>query len=280
MNNQLITSSTTLSQLLKRLDTISHNIANVNTSGYKSKQANFHDVLQQIEQNHIDTNKEVGRVTPYGVNVGLGAKISGINFTHTQGSVNVTNRDLDIMINGNWAYFRTMDANNQISYTRNGELQVIENPNATGEMILAAANGEPLLDRNNQQISFKAPYSNLSISSKGEVAITDANGTVQNYELSIAKITRPDLLQANGTNGFTLTGSVEDNLANGTLEVVNLVDSANSGISLQQGALEMSNVNLTDEMTNLMTTQRMIQLQGRAISMADQMMGIANSIRG
>jgi flagellar basal-body rod protein FlgG len=277
MNNQMITATTTLSQLLKRVDAISENIANVNTTGYKAKQVSFQNVLHQVQQNNLDTDKEVGRQTPYGINVGLGAKVSSVNRTFMQGSLQMTNRPLDVAIIGNATYFTTANVTNNdgVTYTRDGAFILQEHPNRENEFMLSALNGHAVLDVDGNPISASGPIEHMEVNRNGKMTIIDGNGDSQTFQLGLVKMTKPDLLEQVGENHFKLSTNEE-----GVIQQLNLNEENQDHIAIQQGALELSNVNLTDEMTNLMTTQRMIQFQGRAISMADQMMGLANGIRG
>src|SRR6478752_2233499 len=95
MNTSMITATNTLSQLQKQLDIISNNLANLDTTGYKSRQASFTDLLVQQFNNQPDAGKEAGRLTPNGIRQGAGAKLNQVQMNMSQGSFKPTERDLD-----------------------------------------------------------------------------------------------------------------------------------------------------------------------------------------
>lgn len=271
--------ASSMRELQKKIDTIANNIANVNTTGYKRQEATFADALVQSFEKQAGPN-EIGRQTPNGIRIGAGANISQIALRTNQGSVTETGRELDFMINGEKGFFR-IESEGNTYYTKNGSFQL--EPSATGEQLnLVTANGESVLGANNQPIAIDNDYDSIKVNQNGTLEVTYKTPGKQadTFQLSIAEINRPDLLQKTGGNLYELPGTEAQQVANGTLQVLNLADGNDGSIRVGQGALEMSNVDLTNEMTELIATQRLLQSQSKAISFADDMRGLVNTIRG
>ncbi|UJF28473.1 hypothetical protein L0M13_00690 [Planococcus sp. 107-1] len=144
------------------------------------------------------------------------------------------------------------------------------------------SNGDAVLDSNNNPISFDNDFASIKADQNGNLQVTykDAGKQPTQIQLSIADINRPNLLEKVGGNRYQLPGTEAEQVANGTLQVVDLSQQNNKNFRINQGSLETSNVDLTEEMTELIATQRLIQSQGKAISFADDMMGLVNTIRG
>lgn len=280
MNIQMNTAASTMRELQKKVDIIANNISNVNTTGYKRFEANFSDTLVQSMERQAHSQHEVGRITPYGIRIGSGAKVAQTSIRSEQGSILATDRPLDFMIQGDAGYFR-VDSEGTTRYTRDGsfQLQPVLNSN---QVRLVTSLGDSVLTSNNQPIVFDGDYDAIKVSENGTIQVTykDPSKQPAQFQLGIAKINQRNLLEKVGGNLFQLPGTEVEQIANGTLQVLNLAQQNDGSIKIKQGALEMSNVNLTEEMTELITTQRLIQSQGRAISFADDMMGLVNTIRG
>jgi len=278
MSIQLHTATTSMRELQKKIDTIANNISNVNTTGYKRSEANFADTLYHSIEKQAGPQNEIGRLTPNGLRVGSGATISQTLRTE-QGSLQKTDRQLDFAITGANGFFRVASAGNTF-YTKDGSFQVQPILNSN-QVSLVTSNGDSVLNSNNQPITFDGDYSNIKVSENGtlEVSYKDTAKQPTEIQLSIAEVSRPNLLEKIGANRYQLQGTEAENIANGTLQVLNLATQNNGNIKIAQGVLEMSNVDLTEEMTELIATQRLIQSQGRAISFADDMMGLVNSMK-
>ncbi|AIY04086.1 flagellar hook-basal body protein [Planococcus sp. PAMC 21323] len=280
MNIQMNTASNTMSELQKKLDLISNNIANVNTNGYKRQEASFSDALVLSLEKQVGQKNEVGRITPYGLRIGAGAILSQTAVRNDQGSVKQTDRPLDFMIQGESAYFRIESDGNTL-YTKDGSFQVQPILNSP-QVSLVTANGDAVLGANNQPIVFDADFDNIHLNGRGalEISYKDPDKQPTEIQMGLAQINRQSSLAKVGENKFRLTGTEAEQIANGNLQLINLSQPNDGSIQIKQNALEMSNVDLTDEMTELITTQRLFQSQGRAISYADDMMGLVNTIKG
>ncbi|MCZ8536918.1 flagellar hook-basal body protein [Paenisporosarcina quisquiliarum] len=275
MSIQMNSATTSMRELQKKIDIIANNISNVNTNGYKRQEANFSDALYQSIEKQAGPQNEIGRITPNGLRIGSGAIITQTSIRTEQGSIKKTDRPLDFMIQGNAGYFRVASEGTTF-YTRDGSFQVQPVLNSN-QVNLVTSSGDSVLDRNNRPIAFDGDYNNIKVTENGTLEVTyrDSSKQPTQIQLSIAQINRPNLLEKIGANRFQLPGTEAEQVANGTLQIGN-----NDGsIRITQGALEMSNVDLTDEMTELISTQRLLQSQGRAISFADDMMGLVNTMK-
>jgi flagellar basal-body rod protein FlgG len=280
MSIQLNSAANSMRELQKKIDVIANNISNVNTTGYKRQEANFSDTLVQSIERQALPREEVGRSTPYGLRVGSGAKLAQTSLHSEQGSIQTTGRLLDFMIQGSSSYFRVA-SEGVTRYTRDGSFQV--QPVLNSEQVrLVTSSGDSVLDSNNQPIAFDGDYDRIKVNSNGtmEISFKDPAKQPALYQLSLAKVDRPNLLEKVGGNLYQLPGTEAEQVANGNLQVIDLSEQNDGSIKVMQGALEMSNVDMTEEMTELIATQRLIQSQGRAISFADDMMGLVNTIRG
>lgn len=280
MNIQMNTAANSMRELQKKVDVIANNISNVNTNGYKRQEANFSDTLVQSITKQAGAEYEIGRVTPNGLRIGSGVKIAETSLRSEQGAVQQTGRDLDFILQGSTGFFRVA-SEGKIFYTKDGSFQAqpVLNSNRVN---LVTANGDAVLDINNNPISFDSDYSGIKVSENGtlEISYKSPGKPADQIQLSIADISRPNLLEKAGSNRYQLPGTEGDQIGNGTLRIVDLSQQNNGSIRIGQGALEMSNVDLSEEMTELISTQRLIQSQGRAISFADDMMGLVNTIKG
>lgn len=289
MNLSMITAANSFGQIQHQIDTLSHNVANVNTTGYKRRETSFQDLLTENIRNQPHAHREVGRRTPYGIRVGHGVKLAATSLRTEQGAVRQTDRPLDFMIEGD-GWFRILhtytdaDGNEyeEMLYTRDGNFHAQPHPTQPGQLRLVTAQGLPVLDTEGEEITFADDFERIQADEDGTLNVYPPFGEAQTFTLGLARIHRPDILEAVGENGFRLSVAEEELLANGGMNLINLaaLDGDERPANIRQGALEMSNVDLTQEMTNLITAQRLLQFQSRAISMADEMMGLANSIRG
>jgi flagellar basal-body rod protein FlgG len=271
MNRSLITATNTMTQLQKQLDTISNNIANLNTTGFKRRETNFQELLvQQFNNQPVDRN-EVGRLTPTGIRQGVGAKVSHTTLQLTQGAITTTERALDVALLKQNQFFE-VEVDGAPRYTRDGSfsLSVLE----SGAVQLVTSEGYPVVSETGPVI-FNEGYNGFTISDNGQLTVDYPDGTSDVFNLSVVEITRPQLLQSAGNNVYSLPNLQGLNI--GQDDVFAAID--RNDVSVLQGALEQSNVELQKEMTELLNTQRSYQFNAKSISIADQMMGLINGIR-
>lgn len=279
MLRTMITATNTLSQIQNQLDTIGTNIANSNTHGYKAQQANFTELLYQ-QFNNDEYDKTV-RQTPVGIRYGVGAQIGQIQSNQSQGSVQVTDRDLDFALTTKNQYFNVLMSNDagetRTAYTRNGSFYV--SPTEPGIVTLVNSDGYQVADVNGQAITFPDNATQFTMDSDGTLVVNYANGQPQRFQLAVSSLQKPQVME--NLQGGTYIGLPQnlDELGYTEAEILTDLQGTNRQVGIQKGALEMSNVDLSKEMTNLIQAQRSYQFNTRAVTIADQMLGLINGIR-
>lgn len=277
MNRAMLTASVTMGQLQKKIDTIGQNLANTNTNAYKKRETNFNDLLFQQINNQPNQNEEVGRRTPNGIRMGSGAKLSETNLRMEQGAIKVTDRPLDVALTNPDQFFELLvDENGDLAtrYTRDGAFYL--SPYGDGEMALVTSNGDFVLGTDGQPIFAPDNFKEIKFRDNGEVVVTHDDNTEETLgQLQLVQMLRPQLLQSTGENQYALPDLQQLNLQDN--EVYQTAE--NSEGMVQPGALEMSNVDISTEMTELLTAQRSYQFNAKSISIADQMAGLVTNLR-
>lgn len=283
MLRSMITASNTMGQLQKQLDIVSNNIANVNTFGYKRNEATFGELLvQQFNNQPKERYEGNSRITPMGIREGVGARVSQTYLSLKQGAVVSTGRALDVAITDERTMIRVLANENgkqEIRYTRDGNLQLSTYPLDNTKVMLVTSAGNPVVDETNNPILLPAKTKgDISIGTDGTIVATPAdNSAPVTANIGLSRVVRQQLLVTKGQNTFALapnTGVGQE------VAVINLAGAARASGGLRQGMIEQSNVDLSDEMTNLMTTQRAYQFNSRAITMGNDMLGLINNMRG
>ncbi len=244
------------------VDVISNNIANMNTTGYKRQRAGFQDLFYQSITKPGSTSSDAGTTVPSGIQLGLGVKTAGIFRTHTQGSLQITENSLDLAVNGNGMFQITMP-DGSTAYTRDGTFQRNEN----GEVV--TLQGYPL----DPSITIPDDTIKIDINANGEViaTIADTVATSNLGQIQLANFINPAGLDAVGGNLYLETP------ASGT-PITGSPGSTNFG-KIQQGAIELSNVNVVEEMTRMITAQRAYEMNSNVISTSDEMMNTVAQLR-
>ena len=241
-----------------RMNVISNNLANVNTTGFKRDRAVFEDMLyQNVKQagGQTDANSQA----PTGLMLGTGVRIVATEKLHTQGNMVTTQNPLDLAIAGD-GYFQIAKGDGTLAYTRDGGFKI----SATGQMV--TSNGALL----QPAITIPNTASSVTIGRDGTVSIELAAGGAQVLgQLQIARFVNPSGLQSLGQN------LMKDTPASGAPQVV-APGTAGAG-SLMQGSLEASNVNVVEEMVNMIETQRAYEINSKAISAVDGMLKFLNN---
>lgn len=274
MNNSMISAMVSMNALQQRLDVIADNMANVSTAGYKRKEASFDDVLTQVQRHHKDFEL-TGRATPPGHTLGYGMRMSSIVPNMEQGAVKETGNPLDLMIDGQAMF--AVQGNGAIGYTREGGFHVTPDERDPDYMLLVNSQGYPVLDVNNAPISLPA-NGKVAINEKGQIIVETPTGRTAPYAtLKLVELMRPEGLAAVGENLFVIgDGLTED----AVFDMTPLAPGEEAKSKVLSGFIEQSNVNLADEMTKMMEVQRAYQLMARALSSSDNMMNLANTMRG
>lgn len=232
-----------------KMDVISNNIANINTNGYKKVDLQFVDLLSQtLDRQSYPTNSE-NAIT------GTGVKTTSIVRDNTQGPLRETSIKSDIAIDGE-GFYRVIRANGEYAYTRNSSFII----DSSGKIV---DNNQNTLD-----IQFNQGYGynnlnlkNMIVNKSGEIYIDDA------------KVGQINIYKPVGDNDLI---SIGDSLF-ATVQNTQLAIAENS--SIYQGYIELSNVNMQEEMVDMLTTQRAYQLSSKGIKTADDMWGMANNLQ-
>lgn len=237
-----------------KLTTVANNLANASTVGFKRDDAQFEDLLYQIHSQPGAASSESTKL-PSGMQIGTGARIVSTAKQFTQGSLQVTDRALDIAINGR-GFFQIEMPDGTTAYTRNGQFQM----NADGEIV---TNDGKLLT---PSITVPQNALSLKISKDGIVEATIAGQTApqQIGQIQLADFINPTGMQAIGGNLYLETA------ASGTPQQ-GQPGSTGFG-STEQNTLENSNVDVVEEMVNMITTQRTYEMNSKVIATADQML--------
>ncbi|OUS19601.1 flagellar basal-body rod protein FlgG [Rhodobacterales bacterium 59_46_T64] len=245
-----------------RVETISQNLANMSTTGYNTRRAEFADLHYQQLARAGTVNASDGTVLPTGVQLGLGVRPSAVSVNLAQGSLSATGGDLDVAIDGK-GYLEVTLPSGQAGYTRDGALK------RTGEGLIVTSDGFPVAP----EIVIPDDARSISINADGEVyAYFDTATEAQLLgQFTLANFTNAKGLEAIGSNLFTETE------ASGPATV------ATPGLdglgTLRQGYLEDSSVDAVREVTELIEAQRGYELNAKVISAADQMLGATTQIR-
>lgn len=254
MNQALWTSKTGLSAQDTRLTTISNNLANAATVGYKRDDVVFEDLLYQIRRQPGAQSSENTQL-PSGLQVGTGVRVIGTVKEHSEGGLQITERPLDIAVVGR-GFFEILMPDGNSAYTRNGQFQI----NSDGDVVTARGF---LLQ---PAINIPEDAQTLTISSDGivEAQLPGTPAPSQLGQIQTVDFINPAGLQAMGANLYIETAASGTPLA-GT--------PANDGFgSLEQGTLENSNVDVVEELVNMITTQRTYEMNSKVIETADQML--------
>lgn len=277
----MTTATNTLNQIQTKIDTISNNIANTNTVGYKAKEARFSELLyQQFNNDKLDPTI---RQSPVGIRYGVGAKIGQIQTNNKQGNLQTTDRDLDFAFTKENQYFNILKPDGEngtnMVYTRQGNFYVT--PIDGGQVMLVNGDGYPVADSNGNPISFPDNAKNFSISEGGgELGVNYPDGSSLTFELGITTVQKPQLMEHIGSGSYIDLPANFAELGYAEAEILTNMQGVNRvEIGLTSGKLEMSNVDLSKEMTDLIQAQRSYQFNARAVTIADQMLGLINGIR-
>lgn len=270
------TAANTLGQLQIQLDTISNNIANSNTVGYKTKQANFQELLYQQFNN--DEQDPTVRQSPVGIRYGVGAHVSQIQSNENQGSLQLTGRNLDFAFTQSNQYFNVAMQDGSTAYTRQGNFYM--SPQGDGTNLLVTGDGYPVLSANGTSITFPEGVSGFTMSEAGTLNVDYADGQVIQFDLAVTQITKPQVMEHLNNGAYISVPNNLQELGYAEGDVLTELQGLNRNeVSMQIGTLEASNVDVSKEMTDLIAAQRSYQFNSRAITLADQMLGLINGIR-
>jgi len=244
------------------VDVISNNIANMTTTGYKRQRPAFLDLIYQNIDKPGSTSSDTGTIVPTGIQLGLGVRAGAVYREHAQGAIQITENPLDIAITGE-GFFQIQLPDGDIAYTRDGTFQLNEN----GELVTVQGF---LVDPG---ITIPDDATNIDINREGEVIVTQPGQTTSNVvgQLELARFVNPAGLEAIGDNLFLET------------DASNAPTTGNPGQeefgALRQAALEASNVNVVEEITQLITAQRAYEMNSNVISTSDELLQTVSQLR-
>ena len=247
-------SKTGLSAQDMNLTTISNNLANVSTTGFKRDRAEFQDLLYQIRRQPGAQSTQDSQL-PSGLQLGTGVRIVGTQKMFTAGSLQTTEQPLDLAVNGR-GFFQILQPDGTIAYTRDGSFHL----NSDGQLV--TSNGAAL----EPAITLPTEVRTFTVGEDGTASVTTAgNATPQIVgNIQTADFINPGGLEAIGNNLFLETAS------SGAPQV------GTPGLTglgtIEQNTLENSNVSVVEEMVNMITTQRAYEMNSKVISTADQML--------
>lgn len=242
-------------------DTIAHNVANANTTGYKKDRAEFKDLFYQTFREAGATTAGGGQVAS-GLRVGLGVQTAATQKLFTSGSMQQTGNPLDLAVAGD-GFFRILLPDGTAAYTRDGSFQL----DANGQVVNAEGF---LLD---PALVIPPDALAIDISVDGQVSVIQPGDAalVNVGELTLTRFQNPAGLRSLGGNLFGITD------ASGPPQEGAPAD-AGFG-QLRQGFLEMSNVSIVDELVSLIIAQRAFETNSKAVQVADELLSITNNLR-
>lgn len=244
------------------VEVISNNIANMNTTSYQRRRAEFQDLLYQNQRRVGADSSDANTTVPVGVQIGLGVKTAAVYRITEQGNLTLTENPLDVAINGE-GYFRIQLPNGDTAYTRAGSFQL------DGDGDIVTVDGlqvEP-------GITIPANAIDISVNTSGQIIVSiDGQTNPQTVgQLELTRFANDAGLLAIGDNLYLETP------ASGTPATA--VPGSDGFGTIQQGFLETSNVNVVEEITNLITAQRAYEMNSKVIETSDQMMSTLTQMR-
>ncbi len=271
MVRSLWTAATGMIAQQTNVDTIAHNLSNVNTTGYKTQVNEFKSLLYQTMQ--TKTTSANGEQKPSSAQVGLGVRNASISSIFRTGNMIATESDTAFAIDGK-GFFAVRGADGNTYYTRNGNLKFTLAAN--GGNMLANSEGCPVLDTNGRPIILDQRYivSNITVSKDGEVCYPDERNNPQPLGITIG------VFQFNNPNGLDkLANSLYRQTAASGQPINEATNPDAERSEINQGYLEGSNVQVADEMVNMIVAQRAYELNSKAIITSDEMLQQANNLK-
>jgi len=247
-----------LDALDQKMKTISNNLANVNTTGFKKDRANFETLMYQSDRKPGDASAADAQYA-IGLGTGTGVRIAGTERIHTQGSLTQTGNPLDLAIEGSGMFAVTM-ADGRTAYTRDGAFK----PTSDGQLVTGS--GYKL----DPPITIPDGASSIVVAADGTVTATLPGQTeaTQLGQIQVARFVNPAGLQPIGENLYAETS------ASGVAQLGTAgVDG--TGV-VRQGALEASNVSTVQELVDMIETQRAYEVNAKVINSADEMQKYVN----
>lgn len=245
-----------------RVEVISNNLANMNTTGYNARRAEFADLHYQQVTRAGSINSATGAIVPAGVQLGLGVRPTAVTMEVAQGALGQTGGDLDVAIEGR-GYIEVELPSGNAAYTRDGALK------RTGDGQLVTSDGHPVVP----DVTIPEDTRSISINPEGEIYAYFIDRVEPELlgQLTLVGFTNDKGLEALGSNLYAETG------ASGA-PLVGFPGEDGLGF-FRQGYLEDSSVDAVREITDLIEAQRGYEMNAKVITAADQMMSATTQIR-
>ncbi|VAX30353.1 Flagellar basal-body rod protein FlgG [hydrothermal vent metagenome] len=243
------------------IDVIANNLANVNTTGYKRSRADFQELMYE-EIKAPGAVSADGTQLPSGIQVGLGVRPVAVQKIFEQGDFTPTGNPLDMVVEGE-GFFQIVKPDGEIAYTRAGAFKL------DSEGRIVTSEGYPM----EPEITIPSDTTQITISSDGSINATQPGSAVPTEvgQIEIARFPNPGGLKSIGKNLFEETASSG---------VPTTDNPGTEGLgTIQQGFIELSNVNIVDEMVQMIVSQRAYEINSKVVQAADDMMQIANNLR-
>ena len=261
MNRSLWSAATGMQAQQLNIDVVSNNLANISTTGYKKSRADFHDLIYQTLQTPgMASSSET--MVPTGMQVGLGVRTAAIQKILLQGDYTKTDNELDLAIDGK-GFFQILLPNGETAYTRSGAFKLDRDGrivNSDGYVVLP-------------EMSIPTDTTTINVGTDGTVSIVQAGQTnpTELGTLELAQFANPaglenlgrTLYQISEASGDAVTGTAGEDGFGG----------------ITQGFLEMSNVNVVDEMVAMIIGQRAYEANSKALQTSDAMLQIVNNLK-
>lgn len=245
----------------KSIDVVANNLANVNTTGFKRSRADFQDLIYQNLKSTGSPSTSTTQV-PTGIQIGLGTRLAAVSKIFTSGDLTQTGNELDVAIEGA-GFFPITLPDGTVGYSRAGAFK----RDSTGQLV--TPDGNPL----SPSITIPSTATKINIGSDGTVSVQVAgqNASTTVGTIQLAGFSNPSGLASQGKNIYLPTD------ASGTATTG--TPGQNGLGSVAQGLLEMSNVNVAEEMVNMIVGQRAYEINSKAVTASDEMLQTANNLR-
>lgn len=263
MMRALWTASTGMQAQQLNVDTISNNMANVNSISYKKSRMEFKDLLYETMERGMVKD---GKGKPVNLQVGHGVMAAASVKFFTTGSLDATNNPYDLAIDGP-GFFKVLGPEGQEYYTKDGSFKI----SADGENYNLVTSEGYYVQGENGNIELGSEVKDVTIDGRGLISVKRQDGTIEELgSLSITTFVNPAGLESVGKNLYITTeasGEAHDTQNDGT------------GGNILQGYLEYSNVQIVEEMVKLIQAQRAYEINSKSIQTADEMLALANNLR-
>ncbi|MFW7377896.1 MAG: flagellar basal-body rod protein FlgG [Oligoflexus sp.] len=261
MMRSLYTAATGMEAQQITIDTISNNLANVNTTAFKRSRANFHDLLYQTLRAPGQTSS-TGTMAPSGIQIGAGSRVSSVEKMFNEGAIRITNKTTDLMIEGE-GFFRVQKDDGTIAFTRDGSFKI------DNQGRLVTTEGFPLVPE--VVVPERITHDKIHVTVDGTISARVGSEAEVLGQIQLANFVNPTGLDSLGRNLYGATPASGE-------PIVSTPNTQGFG-RIGQGELEGSNVNIVEEMVNMISGQRAYEINSKVIQTGDQMLQQTNNIR-